>query len=324
MADFQIVAGSDAAVRPWQIIVGFTGPTGSGKTTSALRLGNGIREIVGGTLGALDTESGRMTRYLKEYRVDWYLQLCPPFGSDRYLDAIKQLAEKGCKTIIVDSVSHEHESEGGHLAQHEAQLQRMAGDDYRKREQVKFAAWIAPKAERNRFVQGLLQLPVNLIFCFRSKEKMALEKSPQTGKIEPKSQGWQPIGAEELVYECTALCVLPPRSNGVPDWGALAAKIEGHHRGAFPDGQAISEETGRAMARFASEGLAAPTTCEPGKRPAYDEAEPYALGGRAVLTEYWKTLTKPGKAAFKPHADALGKIADEADRERLAKSPEAS
>lgn len=325
MSDFQIVSGADAAVRPWQLIVSIAGCSGSGKTTSALRLGNGIRDVVGGDLGAIDTENGRMTRHLTEYRVNWYLELHAPFTGQRYLDAATQLVNKGCRTIIIDGLSAEHEGAGGHLEQHEANVTRMAGEnaDYKRRDAVKFAAWISPKAERNKLIQGLLRLPVNFVWCFRAKEKIALEKNAQ-GKVEPKSIGWQPIAGEELVFEATALCVLPPRSNGVPDWSALAAKIEGHHRSAFPDGQPITEETGRAMARFASEGVAKPETSEPGKRPAYDEAEPYALGGRSVLTDYWKGLSKAGKAGFKPHADALGKVADDADRERLAKSAEAS
>ncbi len=73
------------------------------------------------------------------------------------------------------------------------------------------------------------------------------------------------------------------------------------------------------MARFATSGVYEPSTV-PDKRPAYDEAVPYARGGRDVLTNYWTHLTRPQKAAFRPHADALGKIADEADR---AKTEEA-
>lgn len=323
MSQFKIVPGAEAAVRPWQLIVSIAGCSGSGKTTSALRLGNGIRDIVGGDLGAIDTENGRMTRHLTEYRVNWYLELSAPFTGQRYLDAVTQLVNKGCRTVIVDGFSAEHEGAGGHLEQHEAGINRMSKGNDEKRDNVKFAAWIEPKANRNKMIQGLLRLPVNFVWNFRAKEKIALERNAQ-GKVEPKSIGWQPIAGEELVFEATALCVLPPRSMGVSDWTAQAAKIEGHHRSAFPDGQPITEETGRAMARFATEGVAKPAQSEPGKQPAYDEAEPYALGGRAVLTDYWKTLSKTGKAAFKPHADALGKIADDADRERLAKAAEAS
>lgn len=319
MTGFVLVPGDEAATRPWQLIAAVAGCTGSGKTVSALRLGNGIREVIGGKLGALDTESGRMSRYLKQYRVDWYMELAGPYESARYLAACRMLADRGCQTIIIDQLSAEHDGQGGHLEQHEAGLTRMAGDSYEKRERVKFAAWIAPKAERNKMIQGFLALPVNFVWAFRAKEKIALERNAN-GKIEPRSLGWQPIAGEELVFEATALCVLPPRSNGVPDWTAQAAKIEGHHRAAFPDGQPITEETGRTMARFASEGVAEPTSGIPDKSPAYDEAVPYALGGRSVLTDYWKRLPKGARAAFKPHADALGAIADQADREKLAQA----
>jgi hypothetical protein len=344
MNEFTIVSGADAAVRPWQLIVALAGPTGSGKTVSSLRLANGIREVVGGAVGAIDTESGRMTRHLKDYGVNWYLELRSPYSSTRYLEAVQALVAKGCKTIIIDGLSAEHDGEGGHLEQHEKNVTRMAGEgaDFKRRDAVKFAAWIAPKSERNKMIQGLLKLPCHYIFNFRAKEKLALIKVMRDGKekIEPQNMGWQPVAGEELAFEATVLCVLPPRSEGVPDWTAQAAKIEGHHRSAFPAGQPITEETGRAMARFASEGVVKLQPEYPHvevrgtfdgrgivtetKNPAFDEAVPYALGGRAVLTGYWKSLPKAAKAAFKPHGDALGKLADQADREKAAKESLAS
>src|SRR5260221_118146 len=151
------------------IILGLTGPSGSGKTLSALLLAHGIRDIIGGGIIGIDTEGRRMLRYADKARFpDFDFQHMifePPFSSDRYAEAIaiaaKQLGPKG--TIIIDSMSHCHEGPGGYLEYHEAELDRMAGSDYKKRERMTFTAWIKPAAARRRLINSFLQTPLNFI-----------------------------------------------------------------------------------------------------------------------------------------------------------------
>src|SRR4051812_16096006 len=148
------------------LLIGLVGPTGCGKTKSALRLAAGIQRIRGGKLVGIDTEARRMLHYANEFNLT-YLELGAPFSSLRYLDAIKAAAAKAeGGVVIIDSMSHEHEGEGGYLEYHETELNRMAGDDWKKRERMTFTAWIKPAGERRRLINTILQLNCAFIFCF--------------------------------------------------------------------------------------------------------------------------------------------------------------
>jgi energy-coupling factor transporter ATP-binding protein EcfA2 len=263
---FQFRPARDAAIDGTPLLIGLAGPSGGGKTYSALTLAKGIQSVVGGDIAAIDTEAKRMLRYANEFEFK-YLEFGAPFSSLRYIDALKAAAATGAKTIIVDSMSHEHEGPGGYLAYHEAELSRMAGEDWQKRERVKFTAWVKPSGDRRLLINTILQIPANFIFCFRAKEKIALVK--KDGKTEPVDMGWQTIAGDEFAFEMTTMCILPPRAEGVPDWKAPAAKIEKQHKAIFGEGKAITSEMGRQLAELARHpfGSAKPTAPAP-QQPA--------------------------------------------------------
>lgn len=281
-------------------LTGIAGPSGSGKTFSALRFAKGL----GGTIAMIDTEARRGLHYADQFEY-LYGELDAPFTPARYIGAIQDAANAGANAIIVDSMSHEHEGPGGILEMHEAALTRMAGDDYRKREQCKFAAWIEPKAEHNRFVNTILQVKAHLIFCFRAKEKLKLVRN-QKGKMEPMPLGWQPICSDRFEYEMTALMMLPPNSQGVPDLAEGATKLQEQHRGIFATGNQIDENMGTALATWAA-GTA------PSKPTSWDLAQEAANKGTEAFRAWWNNGGKPHRAAVKDRLDELKAIASKAD-----------
>src|SRR5882724_558618 len=194
------------------LLVGLMGCSGSGKTFSALRLATGIQQIAGGDIYGIDTEARRMLHYADQFKFK-HIQFDAPFGSLDYLAAIRYCVNQGAKIIVIDSMTHEHSGPGGYLLTQEAEVQRMAGDDYAKRERVKMAGWIKPSNLRQQMITGILQLNVNFIFCFRAKEKT---KPVKGGGIQ--ELGFMPIAGEELLFEMTVNMLLPPKSNGVTQW----------------------------------------------------------------------------------------------------------
>lgn len=194
------------------LLIGLSGPSGGGKTYSALRLATGIQRVTGGEIYGIDTESGRMLHYAESFRFRW-TPFAAPFDPLSYLDAVNHCVKKGAKVIVVDSMSHEHEGPGGVLEMHAAEVQRMAADDYKKAERVKMLAWAKPKAERRRLLNSLIQLPCNFIFCFRAKEKIKVVP----GK-DPVPLGFMPIAGEEFIFEMTVCGLLLPNAGGVPQW----------------------------------------------------------------------------------------------------------
>jgi hypothetical protein len=141
------------------------------------------------------------------------------------MEAIKAADEAGYPVIVVDSTSHEHAGEGGLLDWHEEELQRMAGDDWKRREAVKMAAWIKPKMAHKQMVQRLLQVRAHLILCFRAEEKVEMVRGDD-GKMKIVPKGWMPICEKNLPYELTVSLLLTPEAPGVPK----PIKLQEQHR----------------------------------------------------------------------------------------------
>ena len=143
------------------LLLGLMGPSGSGKTFSALRLASGIQTVSGGDIYVIDTEARRALHYADQFKFK-HIEFNPPFASVDYLSALEHCVKAGAGVVVVDSMSHEHEGPGGVLDYHERELDRIAGNDYGKRERVKMLAWQKPKADRRKLINGLLQLNANL------------------------------------------------------------------------------------------------------------------------------------------------------------------
>jgi len=236
------------------LLIGLAGGTGSGKTFSALRLAHGI--CGDKPFAVIDTEAGRAKHYADQFKFD-HGDLAPPFSPDNYAAAIAAADKAGYPVIVVDSMSHEWAGEGGVLEMQEHELDRMAGDDWKKREAVKMAAWIKPKMAHKRMVQRLLQVRAHLILCFRAEEKIEMVRGDDGRmKIIPKVtstglSGWVPIAEKSLPYELTASFLLTADAPGMPK----PIKLQEQHRAMFPLDKPIDEESGRKVAAWAAGGV---------------------------------------------------------------------
>lgn len=250
---FEVLPAERQAVP---LLFGIMGPSGGGKTYSALRVATGMQSVVGGDIVGIDTESRRMLHYADQFTFK-HMQFDAPFGSLDYLDAIRQCVYAGAKVVVVDSMSHEHEGKGGVLEQHKLELDRLAGEDERKRNKMNFNAWNVPKIARREMINGILQLNANFIFCFRAKEKL----KPLRGELV--DMGWMPIAGEELLFEMTANCLLLPKAGGVPTWRSdqigekKMMKLPRQFESIFSDEERpLDEDIGRQMAEWAKGGPA--------------------------------------------------------------------
>lgn len=282
------------------LLLGLIGPSGTGKTFSALRLAGGIQRIAGGDIFVIDTEARRALHYAERFRFR-HVAFGAPFSPMDYLAAIEHCLKKGAKTIVVDSMSHEHEGPGGVLEMHDAELARMGG-----RPSMSMLAWQKPKSERRRLINAILQMECNFVFCFRAKQKLKLNP----GK-DPTPRGFMPIAGEEFVYELTAKFLLMPGANGYPTTEPeypdekMMVKIPGQFRDLFTESVQLSEDLGESLARWAA-GAAAP--------PVIDVAA--LLGSYAACSDpatlrsledqrraVWGRATKDEKAALKTAGD---------------------
>lgn len=312
-APVRVFEVKDAVRESVPLLIGLFGPAGSGKTFSALRLATGIQSVTGGDIYAIDTEARRMLHYASNFRFK-HIQFDAPFGSLDYLAAMRQCVAAGAKVIIIDSFSHEHSSEGGYLMSQAAELDRMAGNDYAKRDRVKMAAWIKPAQARSQMINGILQLNANLIMCYRAKEKTKPVKV-QNGKVEIREMGFMPISGDEILFEMTANCLLLPHANGIPTWQSeepgerMMMKLPEQFRSIFADSQPLSEDIGRQLAEWAAGG--APKSVD--NSAILNAARAEASHGKDALQAHWKSLSKPNKAIVNTIMDELKATATEAD-----------
>jgi hypothetical protein len=231
------------------VMVGLMGASGSGKTYSALRLAAGIQRVTGGDICVIDTESRRALHYADDFKF-LHMQFDAPFGPLRYLEAIKAAYDAGARTIVVDSMSHEHEGPGGVLEMHDKEVQRLGGG-----ERHNFPAWAKPKAERRQMINGILQVNANFIFCFRAKEKT--KPGNEGGRKVLIEQGYMPIAGEEFVFEMTMNALLLPGSAGVPVWQSqypgerAMMKLPRQFVDVMADGRQLDEAIGQSLAEWA-------------------------------------------------------------------------
>lgn len=243
------------------LIVGISGPSKSGKTGSALELTHGFQEIQGGDIAMLDSEAGRGNHYqgmplfsdkTKNFRYK-YQEFGAPFSPETYTRKIEGAVKQGIKHLIIDSMSHLHEGPGGILEWHEQETERMAKAYGGTPEKHNLPAWAKPKLALAHFRAFFTQQKINLIFCFRAKEKLKVVLGQK-----PQALGFQPIMSEDIVFEMITSFLLYPGAKGVPVYDAneidekKLISIPEQFLGAFKDqSKGLSAWHGARMAEWA-------------------------------------------------------------------------
>jgi hypothetical protein len=228
------------------LIIGIAGPTKSGKTYSAHRIAAGLAQ--GGPVVMINAEGAKGHQYADEF--DYIAtDITMPYRPERYTEALTAVLalEPRPAVVIIDSASHMHDGPGGLLEYHEAELDRMAGNDNGKRSRMTWAAWIKPKAAENEFIYTMLGADCHIILAFRAKEKIKVVRG-----ADPIDLGWQPIAGDRITFETIFTLTLPPHSKGVPD--LAVSEMRKPFDEIVPVGQQLSEETGKALAGWAAGG----------------------------------------------------------------------
>lgn len=180
-----------------KIKMALQGPSGSGKTYSALLLASGIT-VDWNKIAVIDTENHSSELYadLGNFKV---LNLSYPFSPERYMEAIKACEKTNVEVIIIDSITHEWEGQGGILDVHGS----MAGNS--------FTNWAKLTPRHNAFVQTILQSPCHIISTVRTKQDYVLTE--KNGKMVPEKVGLRGITRDGMDYEFTIVFDLDIKHN---------------------------------------------------------------------------------------------------------------
>lgn len=211
--------------------MGIAGPTGSGKTYSALLLARGLVDDWE-KVAIIDTENGSADLYchLGGYGV---LPLSPPFEPEKYAKALETCVKAGAEVVIIDSMSQEWSGEGGVL-------------DYQSKLGGKFQDWAKATPRHRAFIDAILQAPVHVICCSRVKTDWAIEQN-ERGKATPVKMGLKVEQRDGIEYEYTVSWRLSQ--------GNLAS-CDKDRTGLF-HGKAdfkITEQTGKELRKWAETG----------------------------------------------------------------------
>ena len=297
---------SPAVRQATPLLFGIYGPSGSGKTYSALRLATGMQRVCGGEIFYIDSEANRALAYADKFKFT-HVPFGAPFSPLDYLAAIEYCVSKGARVIVVDSMSHEHEGPGGVLEEHDAEMVRLAQQWRTSESKTTIAAWSAPKAKRRRLINTILQLNVNIIFCFRAKEKLKIV----SGK-DPQQLGFMPIGSEELVYELMAAALLMPNAKGIPTWNPIEigekvmVKLPEQFVQLFAgDPRPLDEKTGETLAQWAAGVPPVSDTDVEALIKSYADATKDTLKAlESKRQQYWSQISADWKSSLKAAADA--------------------
>lgn len=177
--------------------IGMIGPSGAGKTLSALKMGYGITGDWS-KVALIDTEHERGRFYANRPDLGTgeflYASLTPPYSADRYIDFVSSAAEAVGQdgVVIIDSFSHAWDNEGGILEYKSEVAKRSGKNDY--------TAWDEAGKVQNNLVNTILSVDCHVIVTMRTKMAYAMEQNDR-GKMVPIKLGLAPVQRENTEYE---------------------------------------------------------------------------------------------------------------------------
>lgn len=165
--------------------VALIGPAGSGKTYSALEIGKHL----GDRIAVIDTERGSASKYSGDV-ADFDVVELGRYAPSEYLKAITAARDGGYDVLIIDSLSHAWEGEGGILDQ----VDKRGG---------RFDVWKDMSPQTRALIDAILTYPGHVIATMRTKTEYVIEEKDRGGRTvkEPRKIGLAPKFKEGLEYE---------------------------------------------------------------------------------------------------------------------------
>lgn len=214
------------------------GPSGGGKTLTALRMAKGI----GGRVAVIDTERGSASKYSDRFEFDTLLLEDRTLNG--YIHAIQAAAVAAYDVLIIDSLTHGW---------------RELLDEVERLARAKFggntwAAWSEGTPKQQKFIDALLNYPGHIIATMRSKTEWTFQVG-QDGRKTPLRIGLAPEEGKGIEYEFDLLIEITPDH---------VARVLKDRTGKFQDKliDLPGEEFGASVAAWLQEGAAPDTNVQ--------------------------------------------------------------
>jgi hypothetical protein len=259
----------------------FWGVEKSGKTHAALELATALVGK-GGKIGVISSERGSsslLARKFPHHLIDLSIDegnnpVRNPFSPKRYEEALLTFVDAGYQVIIVDSLSHLWEGEGGIL-----ETVQKNGGEFQD-------GWKAGSPLYQKCLNTLLNVPCHLIVTLRSKDAYEMEdyikRDGKPGK-RPKNVGSAPVIRKYFDYEMQLMVRMEGKT------GQIVSSACEEELPKDTEIESVTDELAPALARWlegAPPPEKVPTLSESYKRGlvtgAWSKDTFYATAGRAL------------------------------------------
>lgn len=181
-----------AVRRKRKLRLALIGPTGAGKTYTALSLAAGL----GRRVAVVCTEFGSASLYSN--RFDFDVVDLDDYAAANFIECVVDAGKSGYDVLVIDSLSHAWAGKNGILEFVDRAAKRNQGNS--------FSGWRDATPLHNRLVEAVLACPCHVIVTLRSKMDYVVEKDERTGKQVPRKVGLQPVQRDGLEYEFDLVC----------------------------------------------------------------------------------------------------------------------
>jgi hypothetical protein len=185
-----------AVLEQVKVRMALWGPSGAGKTRSALEIATGL----GKRVALIDTEHGRARQYADRYQFD--LVELENFHPDYYIRAIQAAEDAGYDVLIIDSLTHAWSGTGGLLEVHADVVRRSPSRN-------EFSAWDEVTPLHRRLIEAIVRSSLHVIVTMRAKTEYTMEVN-ERGKAVPKVVGLGPDQRKNLEYEFDVVGYIDP------------------------------------------------------------------------------------------------------------------
>jgi hypothetical protein len=245
-----------------------TGPSGAGKTYSALRLAVGLIKGTGKRIAVIDTENRSASLYSETFDFD-ALELEPPFEHPKFTEATYAAVDAGYGVVIIDSASHFWEG----ILEYKAKLDSRPGSN-------SYTNWNEAGKKFKDIIDAVLQSNIHVICCLRSKMDYVMETNDK-GKTAPRKIGLAPIMRDGIEYEFTTVFDI------ALDHNSATSK---DRSGLFTDKIfQITEDTGETFAKWLSGAIEKPRQ----SAPVVNQPQPQELTQQTTPEGYVAPINPP-------------------------------
>jgi hypothetical protein len=168
------------------------GPSGAGKTFSALAIASGM----GSRIALIDSERSSASKYADRFAFD--TRDLEEKNIDEYVAAIAEAGAAGYEVLIIDSLSHAWQE----LL---ADIDALAKAKYKGNT---WSAWSEGTPKQHKLVDAILSYPGHVLATMRSKTEWETVKDERTGKSAPVRVGLAPEQGKGIEYEFDLLLEL--------------------------------------------------------------------------------------------------------------------